>query len=758
MTPKMKNGLVKDSPKPGLIPNDDLLGFHRMPSLARPIENVQTTSPVRRPRSAGITSPTRMKRKPPISSKVCQSGHKQSAVVHKNRLSLNSSEEDTDNESFEGSFGEEVSLGTDSLCFSSSKTSLSSCEEIIMSPNSMLRRDRVRTFDPNGSYAIKNLNANKDSDLSSLNPTAFRLASLGSASTERLRRNTDSLMEDVVVARRIKSRLEARWYQQSKNAITNTALSDFIMQHLTGGQPLDAEAAAQPTSTQVLKAAELARKTIVEGYFANFKDPNVDERVQHAFLASVHREEYNQGDIICRLHDPGDKLYVIEEGSVQFTVGDQIAGSASSGSVFGEISLVFGVPRDATVTVVSPCLIAWTLDDLSFRRIQGIIAKNSIDEHKDPALKNYMINQLRKQASALTDTQEISHQPRKNKIHFKNLVKQAVLGEGTFGCVYLVTHKVSPNAEEETLALKCLSKVSIIEKKNEKRIMIERNALREVSDCPFVIKLLETYQDKNHVYFLSDFVQGGSLFAHMVRSEVLPHSECVFLTACLASALVHIHRKGFVHRDLKPENCLIGTDGYLKLCDFGMAKRLPATIRLPSGGTEVVALAFTMCGTPEFTAPEMLLGKGYDKCIDWWAFGCLLSEMYSGWSPFDGNGDLKRTMREILLVGLERHKFAVPECFRKRGMTNASSLLASLLVPLEKRLGRTDGMDILGHAYFDVINFELLKAKRIVPPETPTILHKKDLSYFKENFDEDDENIKGDNREYRGDNEWCNDF
>jgi serine/threonine protein kinase len=107
---------------------------------------------------------------------------------------------------------------------------------------------------------------------------------------------------------------------------------------------------------------------------------------------------------------------------------------------------------------------------------------------------------------------------------------------------------------------------------------------------------------------------------------------------------------GPTHRDVKPENCLIRTDGYLKLCDFRMANRLPSTILMQNDGTEVVTLAITMRGTSEFMAPKYILSTGYNKGIDWWALGCVLVEMFTGQSPFELGGDLKGPFKEKCLI------------------------------------------------------------------------------------------------------------
>ena len=89
-----------------------------------------------------------------------------------------------------------------------------------------------------------------------------------------------------------------------------------------------------------------------------------------------------------------------------------------------------------------------------------------------------------------------------------------------------------------------------------------------------------------------------------------------------------------VHRDLKLENILVSEDGALKLTDFGFAKKIKYR-------------SWTLCGTPEYLAPEIILEKGHGKAVDWWAFGVLFYEMLNGHSPFEAEDHLA-TYQKIL--------------------------------------------------------------------------------------------------------------
>jgi serine/threonine protein kinase len=134
-------------------------------------------------------------------------------------------------------------------------------------------------------------------------------------------------------------------------------------------------------------------------------------------------------------------------------------------------------------------------------------------------------------------------------------------------------------------------------------------------------------QDDRYLYYLLEYIPGGELFT-LLRSEVTFIPEKTrFYTAQIIMIFVYLHSKDIIYRDLKPENILINHNGYIKLTDFGMAKR-------------VYDKTYTMCGTPEYLAPEMVLNKGHSKPVDWWTLGILIYEMMVGIDPFNDEDPL----------------------------------------------------------------------------------------------------------------------
>ena len=162
-----------------------------------------------------------------------------------------------------------------------------------------------------------------------------------------------------------------------------------------------------------------------------------------------------------------------------------------------------------------------------------------------------------------------------------------------------------------------------------------------------------------------EFVSGGELFTHLREEGMFEAHKAAFYASHIVLVFEHLHSKNIIYRDLKPENVLIGTDGYLKLTDFGFAKQIENR-------------TFTLCGTPEYLAPEILQNQGHGKPVDWWTLGVLIYEMIAGIDPFADDDPL--LIYQNILKG-ELH-------FPKGFDNDAKSLVKHLLVnDLSKRYG-----------------------------------------------------------------------
>merc|ERR1711865_71558 len=244
-----------------------------------------------------------------------------------------------------------------------------------------------------------------------------------------------------------------------------------------------------------------------------------------------------------------------------------------------------------------------------------------------------------------------------NKVTKEDFELVGVIGQGSFAKVVEV-QKIDTG---KTFAMKVLKKKTVVERGQVDHTMSERAALQQL----------------------------GKFSQNRTRQYV----------GEISSALDFMHQLGVIYRDLKPENLLIDEDGHMKLADFGLCKRTVSA--------EGANKATTFCGTPEYIAPEILLGqdrRSYGKEVDWWALGTLLYEMLSGLPPFyDKN--VNQMYRKILKEPLRPHA-RVPAA--------AFDLVSKFLVRKpDERLGSgpNDFADIQSHAFFESVDWDALNRR-----------------------------------------------
>lgn len=286
-----------------------------------------------------------------------------------------------------------------------------------------------------------------------------------------------------------------------------------------------------------------------------------------------------------------------------------------------------------------------------------------------------------------------------------DLEMRETVGTGTFGRVRLVKHK----GTGQYAALKILKKQEILRMKQVDHVMAEASLLQEI-DHPFIVSMLRGYMDKNRLYILLEYVVGGELFSHLRKAGKFPNDVSKFYCAEVILAFDYLHNKTIVYRDLKPENILLDQDGNIKITDFGFAKR-------------VTERTFTLCGTPEYLAPEIIQSKGHNKAVDWWALGILLYEMLVGYPPFFDDSPMK--IYEKILVG----KVLFPRWVDSKARDFIKGLLS--LDPT-KRLGNLPNgtEDIKNHKYFAEVDWNVVLSKKI-PAPIPVRQNKEgDTHYF----------------------------
>ncbi|KAI6129700.1 kinase-like domain-containing protein [Pisolithus croceorrhizus] len=290
-----------------------------------------------------------------------------------------------------------------------------------------------------------------------------------------------------------------------------------------------------------------------------------------------------------------------------------------------------------------------------------------------------------------------------------------VIGKGSFG-------KVMQVRKRDTMriyALKTIRKAHIVDRKEITHTLAERLVLARVNN-PFIVPLKFSFQSEQKLYLVLAFVNGGELFHHLQREQRFNEERSRFYSAELLLALEHLHELDVVYRDLKPENILLDYTGHIALCDFGLCK-----LNMKDSDT-----TNTFCGTPEYLAPEILNGQGYNKVIDWWTLGVLLYEMLSGLPPF--YDEVTDKMYQKILTD--------PLVFGPDIGTEARSILTSLLNrDPTKRLGVNGAEEIKKHPFFEKhIDFKRLLQKKIQPPFKPSVASPVDVSNFDTVFTTED--------------------
>lgn len=227
------------------------------------------------------------------------------------------------------------------------------------------------------------------------------------------------------------------------------------------------------------------------------------------------------------------------------------------------------------------------------------------------------------------------------------------LGRGKFGCVYLAREKSSGFV----VALKVLFKSQLsragVEHQLRREIEIQSHLRHEN-----ILRLYGYFYDASRIYLILENASKGELYKQLQAQEKFGEEETARYVKELAEALRYCHSKHVIHRDIKPENLLLGTNGELKIADFGWSVHAPNSRRQ------------TLCGTLDYLPPEMIEGKAHDRTVDVWSLGVLMYEFLVGSPPFEAQGH-NETYRRISHVDLH---------FPNDVSTEARDLITKLLV------------------------------------------------------------------------------
>ena len=289
----------------------------------------------------------------------------------------------------------------------------------------------------------------------------------------------------------------------------------------------------------------------------------------------------------------------------------------------------------------------------------------------------------------------------------------------TYGYI-AIAKKIKTN---QLYSIKVLRKSELL---HTKFVEHELNKYQNLSSIyhPFIVELKAINNtDPYNLFYLGEFIAGIPL-KHLIKlNQGISAEYAKFYLACLITVLDYIHKKKIIHRDLRPDYIFINNNGYIKLCDFSLSKKLKEDY------------AYSLCGIPEYYSPEMINQTGYNKSIDFWQLGILLFEMLAGYTPFIDSDPVK------LFQKIKNCKIIFPKNINK----NAKTLIRHFLtVDINKRLGCTKKgiYEIVQNPFFEGFDWERLLHRNLTPPFIPKVNHIYLCEYKKlENIYLEDNNI-----------------
>lgn len=432
-----------------------------------------------------------------------------------------------------------------------------------------------------------------------------------------------------------------------------------------------------------------------------FKRSGVFNREIAALARKVQVVEFPTGHVFFTegqiLENNDRSVYIVHSGRVTATTTKGQIHDLTYGGYFGDGNVGKSDDADDDLYVVAKVTVkvaeACTLGVLSMPAMEAVLGRG---------------------LSRLSKVKEGESHPTRldRSIKMEELKKHKILGVGAFGKVWLVSKSAA--TETEIFALKIQNKRELIRKKQVDNVVREKNIMASI-DSPFIIRLFNTYQDKKYLYMLMQLARGGELFSaiHTETRSGIPESDAKFYAAGILEGLVYMHQRQIIYRDLKPENVLLDTNGYTVITDLGFAKI-------------VENKTYTLCGTPLYFAPEVILSRGYDRGADFWSWGILIYEMIFGLTPFYEHDIEQLQLFKKIVMG--RFLFPVGKV-----SAHARDIIKKLLSthPL-KRLGCLAGAekDIHEHDWFIGFDLGKLARKETAAPWRPKLNGEFDVTNF----------------------------
>ena len=322
-------------------------------------------------------------------------------------------------------------------------------------------------------------------------------------------------------------------------------------------------------------------------------------------------------------------------------------------------------------------------------------------------------------------------------ISLKDFLIIAEIGRGAYGIVYLV------KKNELYFAMKVISKKIFKSEINEGLILTEKKILQNFSkdtSFPFIQRLKYSFQDENNVYLITDFYQGGELYFHLKKVGHFNENATKFYLAQIVLIIEYLHNNKLIYGDLKPENLMLGTDGYLNLCDYGLSEYDYEIEKFITNDEDIENKQINenrneiILGTPNYLSleqtqkmnnknKEIKFTNNLSYEDDIWGIGIVFYELITGECPFTSN-DKNKLYNEI---SNNYNNLEFPVYLSE----NAKSLLMGLIT---NKVHRLKISQIKQHPFFKNFQWDDILNKKLKAPFVPRLKSPIDLKYFNANF------------------------
>eukprot|EP00929_Paragymnodinium_shiwhaense_P107006 TRINITY_DN7294_c0_g1_i1.p1 TRINITY_DN7294_c0_g1~~TRINITY_DN7294_c0_g1_i1.p1 ORF type:complete len:1029 (+),score=292.95 TRINITY_DN7294_c0_g1_i1:162-3248(+) len=385
---------------------------------------------------------------------------------------------------------------------------------------------------------------------------------------------------------------------------------------------------------------------------------------------------YGKGTDVFKQGDQGSEFYIIAQGEVDVIVDGQVAKTIGQNACFGERAILFNEKRSATTKVRSQEAELWILDRKDF------------DTFVSDQMKQSLIKSINLTSKGVT---------------LKMLKHVRLIGKGSFGSVRQVEHK-------RTGQRYALKRIKVKEGEDPPDDVLRECDVLGTIQYPFIMRMVTTFKTSHSIYLLTELITGGQMYDQVLAHlGILNRKGAQFYIGTLVLILEFLHEHGVVYRDLKPENTMLDAQGYLKLVDFGLAKRLD----------QDNSRTYSLVGTLYYMSPEVIRGQGYGFECDTWSLGVMMFEMVCGYLPFGHDLEDNEIVAEILDNDLS---------FPGKYTDSAGKRLIKGLLEkdVEKRLGGR------GHLWHDIRNnkffsagvtgnlFSKIQGRELKPPVVPS--------------------------------------